>query len=154
MRREGKRIRTGVLEVRILASPLRHARVGLIVPKYRHGSVERNRVKRRLRELTRLELLPALAREQAAGGSGKAGAQASDQLGDQAGGQAIDAVIRALPAAYDATFDRLAMDVARVVRELPRLLRQLSLSLSASPVAQPPVALPTAPTEVREEQSP
>src|SRR5690606_23845185 len=35
VRREGKRIRTGVLEVRVLASPLRHARVGLIVPKYR-----------------------------------------------------------------------------------------------------------------------
>lgn len=141
VRREGKRIRTGVLEVRILASPLRHARVGIIVPKYRHGSVERNRVKRRLRELTRLQLLPALASEQAAGHGG------------QAGGQAIDAVIRALPAAYDATFDKLALDVARVVRELPRLLRQLPSALPAPPVTRSPVAPPTAPTEAREDDS-
>lgn len=144
VRREGKRIRTGVLEVRILASPLRHARVGLIVPKYRHGSVERNRVKRRLRELTRLQLLPALANEQAAGGSG----QAIQAI------QAIDAVIRALPAAYDATYDQLAMDMARVLREIPRLLRQLPPRPSAPPATPSPVAPSTAPTETREEQSP
>ncbi len=36
------------------------SRVGLIVPRHRHIAVDRNRVKRRLRELLRLELLPVL----------------------------------------------------------------------------------------------
>ncbi|MFZ9703616.1 MAG: ribonuclease P protein component, partial [Candidatus Limnocylindrus sp.] len=44
VRRQGKRFRTSHLEVRQLASLLRHSRVGLIVPKHRHGSVERNLV--------------------------------------------------------------------------------------------------------------
>ncbi len=150
VRREGKRIRTGVLEVRILASPLRHSRVGLIVPKYRHGSVERNRVKRRLRELARLELLPALARAQSAGGGEQAPGQAG---GHAAGGHAMDAVIRALPTAYDATFDRLALDMARVVRELPRLVRQLPSPAPAPSGASSTVVPPTEPIEAREEDS-
>ena len=33
-------------------------RVGLIVPRHRQTAVARNRLKRRLRELTRLRLLP------------------------------------------------------------------------------------------------
>lgn len=118
------------------------------MPKYRHGSVERNLVKRRLRELARLRLLPVLA-----------GVVASD-------GVAVDAVIRATPAAYDASFDRLAAEVARVVRELPRLLRQLRPPATASPpevsppadpppsAAQPSTSVtPTAPPDAREEQS-
>lgn len=124
----------------MLASPLRHARVGIIVPKYRHGSVERNLVKRRLRELSRLQLLPALA-----------GLQGS-------GGPAVDVVIRIWPAAYEASFDRLAADVARVVRELPRLLRQLPPAAKADPAAAPPPSAPApapvtpaAPPEAREE---
>ena len=113
------------------------------MPKYRHGSVERNLVKRRLRELARLRLLPVLADVVAADGP------------------AVDAVIRATPAAYDASFDRLAAEVARVVRELPRLLRQLPPASAgpagrepAGPAAgsQPP-APPTAPADAREEQS-
>jgi len=34
--------------------------VGFIVPKYGQNSVSRNRLKRRLREITRRELLPSL----------------------------------------------------------------------------------------------
>ena len=83
----------------MLASPLAHSRVGVIVPKYKHSSVERNLVKRRLRELARLRLLPALARVAPA-----------------------DAVVRAAPAAYGAPFAALAADVERVVRQLPRVL--------------------------------
>jgi ribonuclease P protein component len=59
--REGKRIRTEHLDVRTVASPLRHPRVGLIVPKYGRTSVERNRLKRRLREIVRQDLLPRLS---------------------------------------------------------------------------------------------
>jgi ribonuclease P protein component len=49
------------LDVRVLASPLAHSRVGVVVPRHRHSAVDRNRLKRRLRELVRIELLPVLA---------------------------------------------------------------------------------------------
>jgi ribonuclease P protein component len=49
------------LDVRVLASPLAHSRIGVVVPRHRHSAVDRNRLKRRLRELVRVELLPALS---------------------------------------------------------------------------------------------
>jgi ribonuclease P protein component len=48
------------LDVRVLASPLDHPRVGIVVPLHKHSAVDRNRLKRRLRELVRAELLPSL----------------------------------------------------------------------------------------------
>jgi len=51
------------------------------VPRYSHSAVERNRVKRRLRELIRTELLPSMAE--------------------------LDVVVRATPSAYGADFDTL-----------------------------------------------
>ncbi|HKH93014.1 MAG TPA: ribonuclease P protein component [Gemmatimonadaceae bacterium] len=94
---EGKRIRTTFLEVRAVASPLVHlagsrTRVGLIVPRYRHSAVARNRVKRRLRELSRTRLLP------------------SDI--------AADVVIRIRAEAYRAPFAALAIDVDRALGQL------------------------------------
>lgn len=68
------------------------------MPKYRHTGVERNRVKRRLRELSRTRLLPALA------------------------GHPADVTLRALPAAYAAPFDALARDVERAAAEVRRLI--------------------------------
>ena len=49
----------------VAASPVSHARLGLVVPKHRHNSVQRNLVKRRLREIGRTvreddRLVPAL----------------------------------------------------------------------------------------------
>ena len=85
--REGKRARTEHLEVRILASLLRHPRVGIIVPKHRHSIVERNRLKRRLRELVRCEILPLLPDLSA------------------------DLVVRAGPRAYAAEFDVLRTEL-------------------------------------------
>jgi ribonuclease P protein component len=41
----------------MLASLLLHPRVGVIVPKYGHSGVERNRLKRRLREIVRQDIL-------------------------------------------------------------------------------------------------
>lgn len=73
-----------------------------MVPRYRQTAVARNRVKRRLRELARLRLLPALA--------ARAGA----------GGAPADVVIRAVPAAYAASFAQLAADLERVIRQLER----------------------------------
>ena len=84
-----------------MASPLAHLRIGIIVPKHKHSVVERNRVKRRLRELARTELVPGL-REQAA----------------------HDVAIRARAEAYRVTFDALRDDVRA-------LFGRLSTELSA-----------------------
>jgi ribonuclease P protein component len=79
--REGKRIRTHVLEIRAAASPFSHPRVGFIVPKYSRSSVARNLLKRRLHEIVRTELIPNLP--------------------------AGDIVVRARREAYDAPFTEL-----------------------------------------------
>lgn len=42
------------------ASPASFSRVGWVVPLHRHSAVERNLLKRRLREIARLEVLPRL----------------------------------------------------------------------------------------------
>ncbi|MDF1505408.1 ribonuclease P protein component [Roseisolibacter sp. H3M3-2] len=117
VRREGKRVRTEHLEVRVLAS-LRAfprlgdaGRVGLVVPKHRHSSVERNRLKRRLRELIRLRLLPLVA-----------------EL------PPVALVVRAHPTAYGATFEALARQVERLRRDVARL--------AAAPPAPPAAPAP------------
>ena len=92
MRLKGKRFRTGDIEVRYIASLLRHPRAGLIVPKYSHSAVDRNRVKRRLREIVRQHALPVLG--------------------------AVDVVIRALPSAYRADFSALQEQVMRACERL------------------------------------
>jgi ribonuclease P protein component len=66
-----------------------------VVPKHKHSSVERNRLKRRLRELVRTRLLPELP--------------------------AMDVVVRTLPEAYAAPFDALADQIQRVSGRLRRL---------------------------------
>ncbi|MHB1263307.1 MAG: ribonuclease P protein component [Gemmatimonadaceae bacterium] len=98
---EGKRIRTRHLEVRALASPLAHSRVGLVVAKHGHGSVERNQLKRRLRELSRTVVLPRLA---------------------AAGSAPRDVVIRTRREAYQAGFDDLRAELARVVVQLSAIV--------------------------------
>jgi ribonuclease P protein component len=82
-------------------------RVGIIVPRHKHSAVDRNRLKRRLRELSRTRLLPALAPLGAAGGGG-------------------DLVIRARPEAYGASFEGLARQVERVGRDASRILSKAS----------------------------
>lgn len=69
-------------------------RVGLIVPLFNHSAVARNRVKRQLRELSRLQLLPAAL--------------------------PLDVVIRIRPEAYSAGFDMLADDVMRALGDMTR----------------------------------
>lgn len=44
----------------MLASPLLHPRVGFVVPKFGRSAVERNRLKRHLREITRTKVLTTL----------------------------------------------------------------------------------------------
>jgi ribonuclease P protein component len=94
--RRGKRKRTRHLDVFVAASPVSHARLGLVVPKHRHNSVQRNLVKRRLREIGRTELLPGLA--------GCA--------------RPLDVMVRARAEAYDAPFGALLAELRGVVEEL------------------------------------
>lgn len=88
MKKAGRRLRTEHLEVRANDSLLSHARAAVVVGKHRHSIVERNRLRRRLRELVRSRLLPII------------------------GG--IDLVVRSLPSAYDASFDMLLMEIENV----------------------------------------
>jgi ribonuclease P protein component len=90
--KEGKRIRTKHLDVRVTASPLEHSghcRVGIIVPKAKHSAVERNRLKRQLRELARCTLT------------------SNDMV-------VADIVLIARTATYEATFDMLTSDLQQV----------------------------------------
>ena len=84
--RNGKRVRMEHMELRGLASRL-HPRVGVIVPKHKHKSVERNRLKRRLRELIRQHVLQS--------------------IGD------FEIVVRTAPAAYDASVEELSAELVR-----------------------------------------
>ncbi|MQA90214.1 MAG: hypothetical protein GEU90_08265 [Gemmatimonas sp.] len=70
--RRGKRRKTRHLDVFVSASPVAHSRLGLVVAKPRAKqtaragripgpAVRRNRLKRRLREIGRTEILPRLA---------------------------------------------------------------------------------------------
>ena len=92
MKRAGRRLRTEHLEVRTVASLLSHVRLAVIVGKHRHTIVERNRLRRRLRELARVRLIPFHSE--------------------------IDVVIRSLPTAYDATFSVLTDEIDQIGRQL------------------------------------
>jgi len=56
--RSGKRRRVGPMEVFLGPSAGARPRVGFIVPLHGHSAVERNRLRRRLREIARREWLP------------------------------------------------------------------------------------------------
>ena len=73
-------------------------RVGIVVPRHKHSAVDRNRLKRRLRELARTRLLPALD------------------------GLAGDLVIRVRPEAYGASFESLTRQLDRAARDVRRHL--------------------------------
>lgn len=92
MKRTGKRIRSGDIDVRVAVSPFSYPRVGIVVPRYRHSIVERNRLRRRLRELVRLELFPVLG--------------------------PADVVLFATPASYERTFAALRADIRGLASRL------------------------------------
>lgn len=62
--------------------------MGIVVPRFGHSAVDRNRLKRRLREITRVELLPGLA--------------------------SVDLLVRTRAEAYGATFEALRSQLLRV----------------------------------------
>ncbi|WP_420127175.1 ribonuclease P protein component [Longimicrobium sp.] len=94
--RRGKRSKTRHLDAFVSPSPAGVARLGVVVPKHKRTIVQRNLLKRRLRELGRTLLLPAL---------GNCGAP-------------FDVLFRARPEAYTAPFAALRDEVAALTKEL------------------------------------
>ena len=88
-------MRTATMDVRAIASLRACVRVGVVVPRYKHSAVARNRLKRRLRELVRLEWLPVLP--------------------------PMDVVLRVIPPAYERDFDGLRSEVRQAGQRLARL---------------------------------
>jgi ribonuclease P protein component len=91
--RRGERERTPSLDVFSAASPSSFPRFGLVVPKHGRRIVDRNRLKRRLRELGRREVLPRLRSSE----------------------QPTDVLVRTRPEAYEAGYDRLREELVRWV---------------------------------------
>jgi ribonuclease P protein component len=85
-------VRSVSMEVRTLTSPLPYPRVGIVVPRFGRTVVERNKVRRRLRELVRTRLLPRIPPQ--------------------------DVLLRAAPAAYARTFNALEREIQQLARAL------------------------------------
>ena len=94
--REGKRRKTSNFDVFVAASPDSFSRLGVIVPKHGHAIVERNLLRRRIREVGRRELLPGL----------------------ETCGRDRDVLVRARPSAYEAAFATLRDEIIDLTRQL------------------------------------
>ena len=94
--RRGKRRRTSELDVFLAASPTSCARFGAIVPKHGHTIVDRNRLRRRLREIGRLEVLPRLDTHP----------------------RDLDFLVRARREAYQVSFQQLRNQLVKLTEEL------------------------------------
>ena len=88
----GQRRRTRFLEVAWRPSHSARARTAIVVPRFQHTAVARNRLRRRLRELLRRGPLATLP--------------------------PVDLVLRARRTAYDATFAALRAELTASVREI------------------------------------
>lgn len=91
---------------------LPHARVGLVVPKHGRSAVERNLLKRRLRELSRTLLLPDMA--------------------------PVDFVIHTRPSAYRLDFAQLAAQVETIRAEIARFAASRDAGLEVTPSPRSP----------------
>lgn len=87
-------MRAEYVDVRTLVSPLSYPRVGIVVPRFQHTIVERNRLRRRLRELVRTRLLPLIPPQ--------------------------DVLLRASPRAYGKPFAILESEVRAIAERLTR----------------------------------
>jgi len=92
----GKRRRTDHLDVFFLTSPVSRPRWGMVVPKHGREIVERNRVRRRLREIGRTEVVPRLWEA----------------------GRSLDVLVRARREAYDVEYAELRKELTEVTEEL------------------------------------
>jgi len=86
----------GPLEVIVGPGGMGEARFGTIVPLYGGTAVRRNRMKRRLREIGRQELLPRL----------------------DAGHRVVDVLVRIRPGAYHLPFAALRGTLIRITEQL------------------------------------
>jgi ribonuclease P protein component len=93
---KAQRHRTATLDVYVAASSAPRSRFGLVVPKHGRRVVDRNLLKRRLREIGRREILPSL--------------EARDAR--------KDVLVRARSEAYAAGFDVLAREMKQAVEGL------------------------------------
>jgi ribonuclease P protein component len=84
------------VDVFFAPSPAAFSRFGSVVPKHGRRIVDRNRLRRRLREIGRRRVLP--------------------ELGER--GQAADVLVRARREAYGATFEELSREVLGAVEAL------------------------------------
>ncbi len=91
---EGKRRRTDHLDLFTRPSPFAHSRLAVIVPRHRHTAPQRNLLRRRLREICRRLVLPALAGP-------------------------TDVGVRAREAAYGESFDRLRAEIVGILCPSP-----------------------------------
>lgn len=94
--RTGKRVRGQFMDVIGAGSPESIARFAVIVAKRGHSAVERNKVRRRLREIARTRWLPAQRRA----------------------GVGRDLIVMARAEAYGASAGSLAADFERCTREM------------------------------------
>ncbi len=94
--RRGKRKGTANLDVFFAPAPSSRSRLGLIVPRHRRPVVDRNRLKRRLREIGRTEVLPAL----------------------RSAGRNLDVLIRARREAYGVGYSTLRAEIMVVAEVL------------------------------------
>lgn len=107
------------MDVRATASlpafpaPTPRPRVGFVVPRYKHSAVDRNRLKRRLRELVRVLVLPDLP--------------------------PLDVVVRVFPVAYTRTFDALEAELRHAIAKLTRdVLREAPREAPRGATTDPP----------------
>jgi len=94
--RRGRREKTSHLDVFFLSSEEGESRLGVVVPKHHRRIVNRNRLKRRLREVGRRDVLPRLR---------EAGIQ-------------LDLLVRARREAYEASYRQLRKELLKVTEEL------------------------------------
>lgn len=89
----GRRIRMRHFDIAWRPNPQGHARVGIVVPRYGHSAVARNRLRRRVREILRKRAaeLPT-----------------------------VDVVVRTKPGAYAASFAALRAELADVSTRVSR----------------------------------
>ena len=84
------------MDVFLAPSPVSFSRFGVVVPKHGRRIVDRNRLKRRLREIGRRSVLPALAGNE----------------------RTVDVLVRVRREAYGASFEELAREVGEAVEAL------------------------------------
>ena len=94
--RDGTQARSSHLDVFAAPAPDGAPRFGAIVPRYGQKVVARNRLRRRLREIGRIEVLPSLSQRECN----------------------VDVLVRSRPGAYEAQFPELRAELLRLTERL------------------------------------